>query len=148
MKVILTEEVSNLGSIGQIVQVKNGYARNYLLPRSLAVVANESNKKELEHRQRTLAIKRAKVLEAFEKTARMIAKVKVSIEKQVGEDDKIFGTVTTAEIAQILKDNQLDISKKDIVLTEEIKTVGKYTAEVHLHPEVTAKVNLKVVAKP
>jgi large subunit ribosomal protein L9 len=146
MKVILTEDVSSLGNLGSVVQVKNGYARNFLLPRALAVPANESNKKELEHRTRTLAAKRKKQIDEFEKIAKKIAKTKITLEKQVGEEDRIFGTVTSAEIADALTALNFSVSKKDIVVPE-IKTTGKYTVDISLHPEVKAVLTIRVSAQ-
>ena len=147
MRLILTEDVSNLGTIGNIVKVKDGYARNYLLPRSLAVVANESNRKELEHRQRVLAAKKKKVIDELQGIAKQIERAKVSISKQVGEEEKIFGSVTTAELVAELAKANIDISKKDVKILDEVKKLGKYSAEVKLHPEVVAKFSFKVVAQ-
>lgn len=147
MKIILTSDVPSLGTIGQIVSVKNGYARNFLLPRSLAVPANEGNQKELEHKKRQLAKKKEKVLGEAKKLAAMIEKITVTIPKQVGEDERIFGTVTTAEVASFLTKEGAEISKKDIHFVEEIKKVGAYQADVRLHSQVVAKVKVWVVAQ-
>ena len=146
MRVILTNDVPSLGSIGHIVNVKNGYARNYLLPRSLAVLANESNQKELDHKKRVFAKKRDAILAEAKKLAAVIEKLTVTISKQVGEDERIFGTVTTAEVSSFLVKEGVTISKKDIHFLEEIKKVGAYTADVRLHSEVTAKLKVWVVA--
>jgi large subunit ribosomal protein L9 len=147
MKVILQEDVANLGRMGQITNVKEGYARNYLLPRGLVTVANEHNKAELAHKLAVLEKKRSAVLAEARKLASQIEKVSVTVSKQVGEDERIFGTVTTAELEHLLSEEGLKISKKQIRLEDEIKKVGVYSAEVHLHPEVAAKFKVWVVAQ-
>ena len=147
MKVILSQEVSNLGSIGDIVKVKDGYARNYLLPRGIATVANESNKKALDHHLRVLERKRAKVLSEAKTLANTIEKTSVTVTKQVGEDEKIFGTVTAAELEELLQAEGLKVSKKDITIVDEIKKVGVYQAQVKLHSDVVAKFKVWVVAQ-
>ncbi len=147
MRLILTQEVFNLGSIGDIVSVKDGYARNFLLPRGLATAANESNKKALEHHQRVLLKKREAALGSAKELAAMIEKTSVTVSKQVGEDEKIFGSVTTAELEELLKAEGIKVSKKDITLTEDVKKVGVYAASVKLHQEVSAKFKVWVVAQ-
>lgn len=147
MRVILTQDVKKLGTIGQIVNVKDGYARNFLLPRQFAVVANESNKAELEHQKRVLERKRAKVLAEVKKIASNIEKVSVTIAKKTGDDEKIFGTVTTNELEAKLAEAGLEVDRRDIVITEDVKKVGVYNAEVRLHTEVTAKLKFWVVAE-
>lgn len=147
MKLILTNDVPTLGGIGSIVQVKNGYARNYLLPKKLAVLANESNTKQLEHQKRVLAKRREKVLNEFKALASKIEKVSLEVSKLVGEDERIFGSVTTAELAEMLAAQGVKVSKKDITLPEDVKKVGVYTANVSLHSEVNAKLKFWVVAQ-
>lgn len=146
MKVILSADIPSLGTIGDIVNVKNGYARNYLLPRGYASVANESNKKALDHQLRVLEKKREKAIAAAKELAAQIEKISVTVTKQVGEDEKIFGSVTTAELEDLLKAEGLDVSKKDIKILEEVKKVGVYQAEVRLHSSVMAKFKVWVVA--
>lgn len=147
MRLILTQEVFNLGSIGDVVSVKDGYARNFLLPRGLATIANEANKKQLEHQKRVLTKKREAALAGAKEIAAAIEKTSVTVAKQVGEDEKIFGSVTTAELEELLKAEGISVSKKDITLTEEVKKVGVYSANVRLHPEVSAKFKVWVVAQ-
>jgi len=147
MKVILTHDVPNLGSIGEIVQVKDGYARNYLLPRSLAAVANEANKAQLDHQRRVLEKRREKALAAARLVAQQIEKVSVTVVKQVGEDERIFGSVTTGELEELLKSEGIDVSKKEISLLEEVKKVGVYAAQVKLHKDIVAKFKVWVVAQ-
>ena len=146
MRIILTSDVKQLGAIGDVLNVKDGYARNYLIPRSLAVVANESNKAEFEHRKKVLEAKKTKILAEMKKFAAALEKVSLTIAKQVGEDERIFGTVTTGEVEDGLNKLGHKISKKDIKL-EEIKKIGVYEAHIHLHPSVNAKVKVWVVAQ-
>ena len=147
MRVILTHDVPSLGTIGEIVNVRNGYARNFLLPRSLATVANESNKAALDHQLRILEKKRLTTLTAAKQLGNAIEKTSVTVTKQVGEDEKIFGSVTTAELETLLQAEGLNVSKKDITLLEEIKKVGVYQAQVKLHSEVSVKFKVWVVAQ-
>ena len=146
MKLILSQNVENLGRIGDLVRVKNGYARNYLIPRGLGLVANEGNQSALNNQIRLLEKKKAVILGEAKKSAANIEKISVTVTKQVGEDERIFGSVTTSELEELLALEGVQISKKDIKLTEEIKKVGVYTAEIKLHPEVTAKFKIWVVA--
>lgn len=147
MKVILSQEVYNLGTIGDVVNVRNGYARNFLLPRQLASVANEANKKALDHQKAVLDRKREKVVAAAKELASKIEKTSITVTKQVGEDEKIFGTVTTAELEVLLKAEGLDVSKKDIQILDDIKKVGVYAAQVKLHADIAAKFKVWVVAQ-
>jgi len=147
MKVILTEDLDSLGKIGEEVSVKPGYARNYLIPKSLGIVANDSNRKELEHRKRGLEKKREKLLKEARVLAAAIGKLHVTLEKQVGEEDKIFGSVTTLEVAEKLAAQSVVIERRHIHLPDDIKKLGIYTAEIKVHPEVVANLVVKVVAK-
>ncbi len=146
MKLILSQNVENLGRIGDIVKVKNGYARNFLIPRGLGQVANEGNQASLNHQLRLLEKKKAVILADAKKSAANIEKVSVTVTKQVGEDERIFGSVTTAELEELLAAEGIKINRKDIKLSEEIKKVGVYSADVKVHPEVTAKFKIWVVA--
>jgi large subunit ribosomal protein L9 len=147
MKVILTHDVPSLGAIGDVVQVKDGYARNFLLPRALAAVANEANKAQLAHQKRVLEKRKEKALGAARQLAAQIEKISVTVVKQVGEDERIFGSVTTGELEELLKAEGVDISKKEITLLEEVKKVGVYAAQVKLHQEISAKFKVWVVAQ-
>jgi large subunit ribosomal protein L9 len=146
MRVILSSDVPSLGRIGDIVNVRNGFARNFLLPRGMASLANESNQAALNHHLRQLNKKKEQVLGKAKELAAMIEKTSVTITKQVGEDERIFGSVTTAELEEQLKAEGIEISKKDIQLVDDIKKVGVYAAQVKVHPEVTAKFKVWVVA--
>lgn len=147
MRVILTEDVISLGTIGDIVNVKDGYARNFLIPRAKAVVANEGNRKELEHHQRVLEKRKAKVLGEMKTRASAIEKITLTVAKPVGEEERIFGSVTTAELEGLLDQQGVKISRKDIHILEDVKKVGVYEAEVKLHSEVSARFKFWVVAE-
>lgn len=147
MKVILKSHVDKLGTMGDIVRVKDGYARNFLIPRGFASVANESNEKALNHQLALLARKRDKELNQAKKLASSIERTSVTVAKQVGEDEKIFGSVTTTEITELLKAEGHDIDKKDVSLVDEVKKVGVYTAQVKLPQGVRANFKVWVVAE-
>ena len=142
MKVILQENIDTLGHIGDVVKVAPGYARNYLLPKGLALVANEKNTKAMEHAKRQLEYKKNKVLEQAKQLAARIEGLALTLAHQAGEEGKLFGSVTNMELAEQLKVQGLEIDRKKIVLAEPIKQVGEYAVPVKVHPEVTA--NLKV----
>ncbi len=148
MKVILVKDVQSLGTMGNIVKVKDGYARNYLIPRSFAVVANDSNRKELEHRKREIDARKDKLVKELKALAQKIEKTRVTLHKQTGEEGRIFGSVTSAEIAEFLEQKGIEVSKKDIVLKDEIKKIGTYSAEINLHHEVVAQIKIKVESTP
>jgi len=145
MKLILTQDISNLGSIGDIINVKNGYARNYLLPRSLAAIANENNIKELAHNKKVLSKRKEKHLKELGELASKLSKVKLTLPKQVGEENRIFGSVTTAEIEEQLVKEGFDISRKQIDIPSLIKTTGVYDVHVNLHLEVVAKFKIEII---
>ena len=144
MKVILQENVEHLGLIGDIVKVAPGYARNYLLPKGLAIEATEKNAKALEHVKRHLEYKKNRVLEAAKQLAAKIEGIALSIAHQAGADDRLFGAVTNMELAEHLKANGVEIDRKRIVLAEPIKHLGDFTAVIKLHPEVTATLKVSV----
>ena len=147
MKLILTANVDSLGSIGQIVKVKPGYGRNYLLPRGLAVPANEGNEASLKNQLKVLEKKKEALLAEAKTHASAIEKVSVTVTKQVGEDEKIFGSVTSAELVELLANEGIKADKKNVRLVDEVKKVGVYAAEVKVHPEVVAKFKVWVVAQ-
>jgi len=146
MKVILQENIDTLGQIGDIVKVAPGYARNYLLPKGFAIEATEKNAKALEHAKRQLAYKKNKALEAAKLLATKLEAVNVSLTHQAGEEGKLFGSVTTMEIAAFLKEHGLEIDRKKMVLADPIKQLGDYTVPVKIHPEVTANLKVQVTA--
>ena len=138
----MNENIDTLGHIGDIVKVAPGYARNYLLPKKLAVAATEGNAKALEHAKRQLAYKRNKALEASKNLAEKLEALTINLVHQAGGEGKLFGSVTNMEIAAYLKEKGFDIDRKKIVLTDPIKNLGDYSISVKIHPEVSA--NLKV----
>lgn len=145
MKVILLEDVNNLGAMGTEVNVKDGYARNFLIPQMLAVICNRKNQAQNTHRKRMLERKLNKQLSIAHTKAEALAKLTIAIPKQVGEEERIFGTVTNAEIEKILADNGIEIARKDIHLPAEIKKVGDYEAAIKLHSKLTAPLKFSVV---
>lgn len=145
MKLILKENIETLGHIGDIVKVAPGYARNYLLPKGLAVEATEKNAKALEHVKRQMAYKKDKVLESARNLVAKLEALTIELVHQAGEAGKIFGSVTNMEIAANLKEKGFEIDRKKIVLPEPIKQLGEYTIPVKIHPEVSA--TLKVIVK-
>ncbi len=142
MKVILKENMDNLGHIGDIVKVAPGYARNYLIPKGFAIEATTKNAKALEHAKRQLEYKKNKVLEQARQLAARIEGLALNLVHQAGEEGKLFGSVTNMELAEQLKAQGVEIDRKKIALAEPIKQVGEFTVAVKVHPEVTA--NLKV----
>ncbi|MCE1227286.1 MAG: 50S ribosomal protein L9 [Geobacteraceae bacterium] len=146
MKLILQENIEHLGQIGDIVKVAPGYARNYLLPKGLAIEATVKNAKALEHAKRQLAYKKNKSLEAAKNLVAKLEALSIELTHQAGEEGKLFGSVTNMEIAAFLKDNGFDVDRKKIVLAEPIKQLGEYSVPVKIHPEVAATLKVKVSA--
>ncbi|MFN3695335.1 MAG: 50S ribosomal protein L9 [Ignavibacterium sp.] len=145
MKVILRQNIDKLGKIGQIVDVKDGYALNYLIPKGFAYVAVKGNVKALEEEKKIVEKRSQQELKAAEMLASELEKISVTIPVQVGEEDKIFGSVTTQMIADALKEKGHDIDKRKIELEEQIKTLGIYNVNIKLHPSISAKIKLWVV---
>lgn len=145
MKVILRQNYNKLGNIGDVVDVKDGFARNFLIPRSIAFRATEGNLKALEQEKKSLARKEEKVVLDSEKLAAQLASVSLTITMKVGEDDKLFGAVTSQMIADSLTEKGYSIDKRIIELEEPIKTLGIFEVPVKLHAKVSAKVKVWVV---
>jgi large subunit ribosomal protein L9 len=145
MKVILRKNFDQLGKVGDTVSVKDGYARNFLIPRQIAYQATKGNIIALEEEKKQIQKKDAKELDAAQTLAVNIEKVSVTIPVTVGEEDKIFGTVTTQMIADSLKEKGFDIDKRKIEITEPIKSLGIYSVTVKIHPSVTATIKTWVV---
>lgn len=146
MKVILQENLENLGHIGDIVKVAPGYARNYLIPKGFAMLANEKNTKALEHAKRQLEYKKNKMLEQAKALVARIEAITLNLVHQAGEEGKLFGSVTNMELAEQLKAQGIEIDRKKIVLAEPIKQLGEYSVTVKVQPEVTATLKV-IVAK-
>lgn len=145
MKLILKEDVKNLGKMGDIVNVAEGYARNFLLPKKLAVEALTENIKALEHQKKTIQEKAKKVKNASQDLASKISSLTISIKAKAGEEEKLFGSITSMDIAAALKNEGIDIDKKKISLEEPIKRLGSYAVSIKIHPEITAQLNISVV---
>jgi large subunit ribosomal protein L9 len=145
MKIILRQNHSTLGSIGDVVVVKDGYARNYLIPRNIAYRATEGNLKALEEEKKTLTRREEKSAKEAEKLSAQLAGISLTITMKVGEDDKLFGAVTSQMIADSLIEKGFTIDKRIIELEEPIKTLGIFEVPVKLHSKVTAKVKVWVV---
>lgn len=145
MKVILRQNIDKLGKIGQIVDVKDGYALNYLIPKGFAYVAVKGNVEALEEEKKVVEKRNQQELKAAETLASELEKISVTIPVQVGEEDKIFGSVTTQMIADALKEKGHDIDKRKIEMEEQIKTLGIYNVNIKLHPSVSAKIKVWVV---
>lgn len=145
MQIILTEEVKGVGRAGEIVAVKDGYGRNYLIPRKLAVPATTTNLKALDHEKKVIADRQGKLKREAEKVAKGIEALSCSIPCQVGEEGKLFGSVTTIDIEKFLKENGFAIERKNIHLEEPIKSLGEFTVEIKLHQDVKANLKVSVV---
>jgi len=144
MEVILREDVEKLGSRGQLVKVSPGYARNFLLPKRLAVAATESNKKIVEQERQAHLRREAKEVADAADLGKLMANVSVTIAQKAGENDQLFGSVTTKDIAEALEKQGYTIDRRKIVLEEPIKTLGEYKVPVKLHKEVTAEIAVHV----
>ncbi len=147
MKVILREDVANLGKSGELVTVKDGFGRNYLLPRKLAVLATEQNVRQLEHERSVITARNAKLKGAAEEQAKKIGSVKAVIRRKVGEQDKLYGSVTALDIAEALASQGQTVDRRMIHLPEPIKATGQYEVELRLHREVVAKIKVEVAAE-
>ena len=145
MKVILRQDFETLGKIGEVVDVKGGYARNFLFPRGLAYAALNGNIRALDEEKKSVEKRNLQELKAAETFAGVLETVSVTIPVQVGEEDKIFGTVTTQMIADALKEKGHDIDKRKIEIEEPIKSLGIYGVSLKLHPSVSAKIKVWVV---
>jgi large subunit ribosomal protein L9 len=146
MNIILTENVEGLGAIGDMVKVKLGYARNYLIPRGFAVEANTRNVKELEHQKRQIERKMQKLTQAAQLLKQKIEAVTCRFAHRAGEEGKLFGSVTTMEIEAKLAELGVEIDRKKIQLDEPIKTLGDHEVPVKLQAGVTATIKVSVVA--
>lgn len=147
MQVILQEDISSLGKTGEVVTVKPGYARNFLLPQKKAVLADAANLGALEHHQKVAANRQAKLKGEAMKRAATFSGVQLNIESEVGEEGKLFGSVTTSDIVAKMKELGHVIEKTQVQMKEHIKQVGTYSIEIKLHSEVMAPVTVNVVAR-
>ena len=145
MEVILREHVDNLGRRGEIVKVADGYARNYLLPRKLALPATEGNKKHVERERKIVETREAEEKSQADAIAARLASVDITIARRVGETDQLYGSVTGADIADYLKTKGFEIDKRKLILPEPIKAIGDHTVPLKLHRDVTVPLAVHVV---
>ncbi len=147
MKVILKEDVKSLGQMGQIVSVKDGYARNYLIPKGLAAVADTKNVKALEHQRGILERKAEKLRADAEGLAEKLSALSIKIKAKAGEEEKLFGSITAMDIAEAIKAQGIEVDRKKITLEEPIKRLGAHAVSVKVARDVTATVNVEVEAE-
>jgi len=145
MKIILREDVPKLGKSGELLTVKDGFARNYLLPKKLAVVANASNLRQLEHEKAVIALHQRKMKSSAEVLAEQLSHVTLQIARKVGEQKRLYGSVTSLDISDALAAKGFDIERRTIHLPEPIKTAGSFDIELRLHKDVRAQIKLDVV---
>jgi large subunit ribosomal protein L9 len=145
MEVILLDSIPKLGERGSTVKVKSGFARNYLFPRRLALPASEANRRVFQENQRVLEKRDQHARAAAEEAAKKFADVSCTIPVQVGEEDRLYGSVTTADVARSLADQGYEVDRKQIQLDEPIKQLGVYTVDIRLHREVSAPIKVWVV---
>ncbi len=145
MEVILRDHVENLGRRGEIVRVADGYARNYLLPRNLALPATDANRKRIERERKTVEARESEERGAAEATRTRLAALEVTISRKVGENDQLYGSVTNADIAQALAAKGFEIDRRKILLADPLKSVGETTVPVKLHRDVTAQLRVSVI---
>jgi large subunit ribosomal protein L9 len=145
MKVILKADVKSVGKKGEVINASDGYARNFLFPRNLAVEATEGNMKSLENHRAKEAQKKSEELQAAREVAKKLSDLTVTIQAKSGANGKLFGSITSKEISEKLKEQHaIDIDKKKIVLDEAIKVAGTYEVEVKVYPEVSGKLKVNI----
>jgi large subunit ribosomal protein L9 len=145
MKIILKEDIKKIGKMGQIVDVANGYARNYLVPKGLAVEASTKNIRSLEHEKNIIQEKAKKLKDSAQDIASRISSMTLTIKAKAGEEEKLFGSVTTMDIAEALLNEGLEIDKKKISLEEPIKRLGSYSVQIKLHSDVSVPLNIQII---
>jgi large subunit ribosomal protein L9 len=145
MQVILLENVPSLGKAGDLVKVSDGYGRNYLIPKKMAILATEKSLKMVEHQKREVQRRVEKSKKDAEKMAQQIQNLSCTFTKTVGESGKLFGSITSMDIENYLKENGIDVDRKKIVMEEPIKNVGMFTVPIKLSAEVTAQLKIWVI---
>jgi large subunit ribosomal protein L9 len=146
VQIILSEDVHALGDAGDIVTVKPGYARNFLIPQGKAIIATAERVNEVEHQKRVIAEKRARELKDLESVKAKLDGTKLEISAQAGEEGKLFGSVTAANLAELLAEKGLEVDRRKIQLGEPIKTLGEHTVAIRLRSDVVAEFNVTVTA--
>jgi large subunit ribosomal protein L9 len=144
MQVILTEDVPKLGNAGDVVRVRDGYARNYLLPRGMAMLATEGRVRELEHKKRVIQERQRKALASFEQLGRQISGVALEFDMLTREEGKLYGSVTNADVAAKLAELGFEVDRRKIDLPDPLRQVGEYDVPVRLHRDVVVRVAVKV----
>lgn len=144
MKVILKEDVNNLGMMGTVVEVKDGYGRNFLIPRNLAVEANPKNIRYFEHQKKIIEAKVKKVRKSAEDFAGQLSQMSLVLEARAGEEEKLFGSVTTKDIAEAIAEKGVEVDRRKILLDEPIKRLGSYEVPVKVHQDIIANVKIEV----
>ena len=147
MEVILRQHVENLGKRGEIVKVADGYARNYLLPRKLALLATDSNKKQIERERAKFEIKELEEQKSAQAVADRMANVELEISRKVGETEALYGSVTSSDIADALAAKGFELDRRKLNLADPIKRLGEYEIPVKLHRDVTVNLKVRVVAE-
>ena len=145
MEVILRQHVDNLGRRGEIVKVANGYARNYLLPRKLALPATAGNKQHVERERKILEVREAEERGQAQAVATRLAAVTISISRRVGDTEQLYGSVTASDIADFLREKGFEIDRRKLILPEPIKAIGEFDVPLKLHREVTVPLKVHVV---
>lgn len=147
MKLILKSEVKNLGKAGSVINVADGYARNYLIPNNLAVEADARNIKMFHDEKKKIETKTKTIMEEARELSAKLSAISLTLTAKAGDESRLFGSITTMDIAEALKKQGLEIDRKKIILEEPIKRLGSYNAGIKVHPEITARISLTIVAE-
>ncbi len=147
MNVILKTDVKNLGQVGEVISVKDGYARNFLIPKGLAVEANIKNVKSLEHEKKKIEEIAKKTKSSSENLSSKLSNMNLIMRAKVGGEEKLFGSITAMDISEALKKEGFEIDKRKIQLEEPIKRLGDYTVNIKIHQDISAKLNISVNAE-
>jgi large subunit ribosomal protein L9 len=147
MEIILSQDVENVGKAGQVVKVKDGFARNFLIPKGLAVPSSPGNLKKLQQEKQSKLMQLEKIKKNAERLKEKLEQLSLTMPVLIQEEDKIYGSISGADIAQALKEEGIDIDKNLIILEEPIKALGIYEVPIKLHPEVISKIKLWIVKK-
>lgn len=145
MKIILREDVPNLGKAGEVATVRDGYGRNFLIPQGKAVLASEKNIRQLDHQKRIIMARQAKLKASAEAVAQKIGQVQLTIARKVGEQEKLYGSVTNKDLADALAQVGVEVDRHQIQLAEPIRTLGQHEVPVRLHSEVVPTIKVEVV---
>ena len=145
MKIVLREDGKGLGERGKVVDVSDGYARNYIIPNKLAYTATETCLNKLKEEDKIKKLKEGKILKSSQEIARHMEKISCTINVKVGEEDKMYGSVTSSDIVDSLSKEGIKVDKKDVMLEKPIKELGVFSIDIRIHPEVTGKVKVWVV---